>query len=112
MAEDTTYLQNLRGAAAQAAACFENKIARDPIPKEEVAYALLTRALVVARTTAEAQRDTLLGYTPRHTEPATSAEGGAVPGTLSGTEASTSSGSATQSGDGGSDSDDSVTLKE
>jgi len=110
MAEDTTYLQNLRGAAAQAAACFENKIARDPIPKEEVAYALLTRALVVARTTAEAQRDTLLGYTPRHTEPATSAEGGAVPGTLSGTEASTSSGSATQSGDGGSDSDDSVTI--
>lgn len=108
MAEDTTYLQNLRGAAAAAAGCFEGKLAGDLVPKEEVAYALLTRALVVARTTAEAQRDTLLGYTPRHTEPATSAEGGAPPSTLSGPEASTSSGGA--SSNGGSGDDDSVTI--
>ena len=106
---DTTYLQNLRGAAAQAAACFENKLARDPIPKEEVAYALLTRALIVAKTTAEAQRDTLLGYTPRHTEPATSPEGGTPTGTGGTTTAGSVSGSGSTGG-GGDNDDDSVTI--
>lgn len=109
MAEDTTYLQNLRGAAAQASACFENKLARDPVPKEEVAYALLTRALIVARTTAEAQRDTLLGYTTRHGEPATSPEGGSPTGSVGSTSTAAASGSGSTGSDKSGD-DDSVTI--
>jgi hypothetical protein len=62
-APDTIYEQTIRGQAAQAAGCFERKMLNDPNPKEEIALAMLTRSLVVAKTTAEAQRDALKSYT-------------------------------------------------
>jgi hypothetical protein len=62
-APDTLYEQTIRGQAAQAAGCFERKMLNDPNPKEEIALAMLTRSLVVAKTTAESQRDALKSYT-------------------------------------------------
>ena len=63
MARDTIYEQTLRGQAAQAAGCFERKMLADSNPKETIALAMLTRSLVVAKTTAESQRDALKSYT-------------------------------------------------
>jgi hypothetical protein len=63
MARDTIYEQTLRGQAAQAAGCFERKMLADSNPKETIALAMLTRSLVVAKTTAESQRDALSSYT-------------------------------------------------
>lgn len=60
---DTTYEQNIRGTAAQAAGCFESKMLADPKAREEISLALLTRSLILAKTTAEAQRDGLQSYT-------------------------------------------------
>lgn len=62
-ARDTIYEQAIRGQAAQAASCFERKMLSDSQPKEEIALAMLTRSLVVAKTTAQAQRDALASYT-------------------------------------------------
>ena len=60
---DTTYLQQLRGNAAQVAACFERKLLADKDPKEEIGHAFLTRPLIVARTTAESQQEALTSFT-------------------------------------------------
>lgn len=60
---DTTYEQNMRGTAAQAAGCFERKMLEDPKAREEIALAFLTRSLILAKSTAEAQRDSLQSYT-------------------------------------------------
>jgi hypothetical protein len=60
---DTTYEQNMRGVAAQAAECFERKMLSDSQPKEEIAYAMLTRSLILAKNTATAQRNSLASYT-------------------------------------------------
>lgn len=62
-AKDTTYEQAIRNQAAQAAGCFERKMLADAQPKEAIALAMLTRSLVVAKTTAESQRDALKSYT-------------------------------------------------
>jgi len=62
-ATDTLYEQGFRGQAAQAAGCFERKMLSDPNPKEEIALAMLTRSLVVAKSSALAQRDALKNYT-------------------------------------------------
>jgi len=59
---DLTYEQIVRGQAAQAAGCFERKMLADPQPKEEIALAMLTRSLILAKSTAEAQRDALASY--------------------------------------------------
>lgn len=56
---ETTYLEQVRGDAAAVAAGFEAKLLADNDPKEEVAEALMTRPLIVARTTAEAQSTSL-----------------------------------------------------
>jgi len=66
-APDTLYEQTIRGQAAQAAGCFERKMLNDPNPKEEIALAMLTRSLVVAKSTAESQRDALKSYTEEST---------------------------------------------
>ncbi len=60
---DTIYEQNIRGTAAQAAGCFESKMLADPKAREEISLAMLTRSLILAKTTAEAQRDGLQSYT-------------------------------------------------
>ena len=62
-AVDTTFELHLRGTAAQAAGCFERKLLADSQPKQEIALAMLTRSLVLAKSTAEAQRDGLIAYT-------------------------------------------------
>jgi hypothetical protein len=62
-AVDTTYEQNMRGIAAQAAGCFERKMLADNQPKEEIAYAMLTRSLILAKNTATAQKNALENYT-------------------------------------------------
>ena len=59
---DTTYEQNMRGIAAQAAECFERKMLADSQPKEEIAYAMLTRSLILAKNTATAQKSALENY--------------------------------------------------
>lgn len=61
-ATDTSYEQAIRNQAAQAAGCFERKMLADNQPKEEIALAMLTRSLILAKSTAEAQRDALSSY--------------------------------------------------
>ena len=59
---DTTYLQQLRGAAVAVAAGYEAKLLADNDPKDSVGPALLARPLIVARTTAETQSSGLESY--------------------------------------------------
>jgi hypothetical protein len=52
---ETSYLEQLRGSAAEVSAGFEAKILADNNPQEEAGEALLTRPLLVAKTMAESQ---------------------------------------------------------
>jgi len=59
---DTAYLEQIRGAAAEVSAGFEKKLLLDNNPNEVAGEALLSRPLIVARTTAETQTTSLQGY--------------------------------------------------
>lgn len=59
---DTTYLQQLRGAAVAVAAGYESKLLADNEPRDIVGPVLLTRPLIVARTTAETQSSSLNSF--------------------------------------------------
>jgi hypothetical protein len=52
---ETSYLEQLRGSAAEVSAGFEAKLLADNNPQEEAGEALLSRPLIVARTMAESQ---------------------------------------------------------
>jgi len=64
-AVDTTFELHLRGTAAQAAGCFERKLLADSQPKQEIALAMLTRSLILAKSTAVAQRDGLIAHSEK-----------------------------------------------
>lgn len=52
---ETSYLEQLRGSAAEVSSGFEAKLQADTTPQEEVGEALLARPLIVARTMAQSQ---------------------------------------------------------